>query len=188
MKTTFSLIIISALIISLITIGLTTNNSVNSAEAKKKKVISYSIQVKFFHACSCTFPVKVLAFNYVGKVINRINVDIGKLADQQDDGDIFGPTFKVKQIINQHPNEISVCIKNKNADCNNNYHGIDQKNLGKINGAKYSVTFDAAAAGRENSQPDYKQPDHNQPNSDNSDLDVNTGQEQLNVYNEPPVN
>jgi hypothetical protein len=130
-----SIAIVSAIAIMLI--GSTIIMPTNNAEAKKKKK-EYAVEVRFVNACTCSYPVTVKVYNDDGHVIAKRSVDISHLADVQDDSEIRGPTIKVIDKADQHPNELSACAINSHGrDCS----GLDGS------GKKFIVTFDADRTG-----------------------------------------
>lgn len=110
----------------------------HNVEAKKKK---YTVQVLFVEACSCTFPVTIKIKDDDGSTIAKRSVDIGHLADIQDDSDVYGPKISVTDKKDQHPNEITVCMSNS--------HTKNCQAIRYDSGSKYTVEFNARDAGRD---------------------------------------
>ncbi len=145
MQSILKILIISALALFLL---VNTTISIDSVEAKKKHAVYpvYTVQINFVHACSCTFPATIKLYDYEGHVFVKHSVNIGKLAEQQDDSEVTGPKIKVTQKPDRHPNELSACmINNYGRDCTGELLGGGTN--GDI-GNKFYVRFDASKAGQ----------------------------------------
>ena len=87
----------------------------HDAEAKKTAK-KYSVQIKFINACSCTPDVTIRLKDDDKQTIATRVVDLGRLADYNDDSDFYGPKIPVTDAEDQHPNEITACMKNSHVN------------------------------------------------------------------------
>ena len=133
-------------LVIILTIALMLTSSVvfsmptHDAEAKKTTTKKYSVQIKFINACSCTPEVTVRLKDDDKQTIATRVVDLGRMAGEQDEPNFYGPKIPVTDQKDQHPNEITACMKNSHVNTCKHIQG---------SGNSYSVTFDSANAGRE---------------------------------------
>jgi hypothetical protein len=77
--------------------------------------------------------VKIKLYKGNDHIIATKSIDLGKSAQHFEDSDFAGPTFKVTDKKDQHPNEVRLCMtKIKGGDCG------AVRNIGK---GKYDIEF-----------------------------------------------
>ena len=140
MKIQTQVMILSVITLMLLSSSVIFSTPRHNVEAKKKTTeIKYSVQIRFINACSCTLGVTISLKDDDKQTIATRQVDLGHLADYNDDSDFYGPKIPVRDHKDQHPNEVTACMKNSHVNVCKHLQGSRKS---------FYVIFDARQAGR----------------------------------------